>query len=184
MSKINETNYAFISERLNVVGWNTIKQQLLRQAEFIQDLDELLSPAVTQNLPDHQQPIEGPRGALEWINTMANECELLVVQTKSNNQVIGFLLLYQDLSSSKLQIRIGYLLGEKYWHKGYASELIKGLIKQSETLNQVQKLVAGVESQNLSSMKVLLKNQFTRLPSNSTTDKVVFFERQILPYKK
>ena len=75
---------------------------------------------------------------------------------------------------SEGEAHIGYLLGERYWGKGYAKELLSALIKWSSQEGSITKLVAGVEGGNIASSSLLRKLGFMEQEGNTETS--VFYE--------
>ncbi len=55
---------------------------------------------------------------------------------------------------------IGYWLGEKFWHKGYATEALKLMVEFSRNELNLVRLYAKVLDYNLPSLRVLMKNGF------------------------
>ncbi len=52
------------------------------------------------------------------------------------------------------QCEIGYRLLERYWGRGYAKEIAKGLVKYAKTLG-FKRLIACVADENTASLKIL-----------------------------
>ena len=77
-----------------------------------------------------------------------------------NEEHIGNISL-KDLSSPHKRAEITYLIGKKnYWNKGLGSKLISIIIEKAREEYQLKKLYAGVAKENISSQKVLEKNNF------------------------
>jgi hypothetical protein len=73
---------------------------------------------------------------------MATERLLFVVECMETNTLIGFVFVYVEHDTDA---HIGYLLGESHWRKGYATELLHGLIDFVINDNKWGKLIAGVD---------------------------------------
>ena len=63
-------------------------------------------------------------------------------------------------NTGKVEKHIVYTLGQEYWGKGFARELLHVSIKYAEQIKSWQSLVAGVEEGNFASAKLLLKRDF------------------------
>lgn len=61
---------------------------------------------------------------------------------------------------------IGYSLGRDFWGNGYASEVVRLLVEHLQ-LTGYHKILARTASENFASQRVLLKNQFTLIPTAS-----------------
>ena len=77
-----------------------------------------------------------------------------------NKEHIGNISL-KDLSSPHKRAEITYLIGKKnYWNKGFGSRLVSIIVEKAREEYQLKKLYAGVAKENISSQKVLEKNNF------------------------
>ena len=59
-------------------------------------------------------------------------------------------------------VEIGYWLGEPYWGRGVASQVVRVLTESAFTLPGVVRVFAGVHADNPASIRVLEKNRFVR----------------------
>jgi RimJ/RimL family protein N-acetyltransferase len=141
---------------------------------------ELLTPAVTNSLPSEWQNITSYEEASNWWQQRIKESSFLSIQLKPNNEIIGFVFLYDnETKPMQFDLHIGYLLGESYWAKGYGSELIKGLVKWAYLDTHIHSLIGGVEVNNIGSIKVMEKNGFIRSKLDSPDKNVIFLEHVI-----
>jgi len=81
----------------------------------------------------------------------------LIIVEKSTRSPIGFIILFE--SSGGRDLRLGFLLAEPAWGKGFASELIGGFVEWCKN-NDVSTVTCGVEKDNIASRRVLEKNEF------------------------
>ncbi len=65
-------------------------------------------------------------------------------------------------------------MGDEYWHKGYGSELLSGLLDYLHQHPFIEKLVGGVDQDNIASAKLLEKVGFTAKEEKHPM--VVFYE--------
>lgn len=140
---------AFDTERLSAGNWIPTSDEL---PQFV---TELLSPAVTTELPEHWQGAYSNHRARQWIEEQDAESTVLLVQDLSGEPV-GLLILYPD----ERTVRIGYMLSEEYWGDGLATELISGFVGWCQNSDSFDEIVAGVAASNLASVRVLEKCGF------------------------
>jgi RimJ/RimL family protein N-acetyltransferase len=150
-------------------------------------LPGILTASVTKELPAHWQPVMDQQSSLNWIAERLSEGKLYSVNELASGCLIGFLFLHElsineeldfksrNLSKNLSQVHIGYLLSENYWRRGFASELIDGLVKFYQQSNKVLRLVGGVERANVGSSKILEKSGFKIFESR---DETVFYHYQ------
>lgn len=60
------------------------------------------------------------------------------------------------------EVEVGYWLGEPYWGRGVATEVVRVLTERAFELPGVVRVFAGVHADNAASMRVLEKNGFER----------------------
>jgi RimJ/RimL family protein N-acetyltransferase len=171
---------AFNTERLLIEGVESqISDERSKQLYTLKVL-ELLTPAVTSSLPSEWQNITTYEEASNWLQKRIEESSFLSIKLESNNEIIGFVFLYDDKTKQQqLDLHIGYLLGEAYWANGFGSELVKGLVTWACLDKHIHSLVGGVEVDNIGSIKVMEKNGFSRSKLEGSNNNVIFFEHVI-----
>jgi RimJ/RimL family protein N-acetyltransferase len=172
----------FTTSRLTVSSWWNLVSNSESEIKLAQTVLDTLTPKVTASLPVGWQDIKHIEDALNWMNDRAKESRFLVVQESSGDQVIGFVFLHEliqeleDLSLSsedisvKSELHLGYLLAENYWGKGFASELIAGLVEWAKASGDIKSFVGGVDIDNTASIMVMEKNGFTFHQSEGTSN--------------
>jgi RimJ/RimL family protein N-acetyltransferase len=133
---------------------------------FVQNL---LSPVVAAELPDYWQGEYSIERASEWIAERDSESSVLIAKISSNSPV-GLLILYPYGQ----QVRIGYLLSEDHWGKGFATELLSGFIDWCTKSKVFDEVIAGVASSNVASIRVLEKCGFVRKASDEMSSELMF----------
>lgn len=134
----------FETERLRIRGWSG--------AHPASALRPVLTPAVLAHLPSSlQEP--GPE---RWISARLSESEVLAVIAEDT--LIGVVIL-----AGQDPVHLGYLLAEAAWGKGYARELVRGLVSAMPKAT----LHAGVARDNPASARVLEKAGFNVLEADS-----------------
>lgn len=80
------------------------------------------------------------------------------VYEKSTGEFVGRAgLIYLALDDTQEDIEVGYALQKKFWNKGYATELAKGLVKWGFMQLATNHLVAVIRPENEQSRRVLEK---------------------------
>ena len=128
-----------------------------------------------QHLPEVLY-VEQERDAIaRWTADRNAEAEVLAVRDLKHSALLGLLVLAdvsEDDDSSTLHL--GYMLAEEAWGKGYATELLSGLIEHLQSCGSVSRIQSGVVIDNKASARVLEKVRFTKSDRLSTEDTEVF----------
>ena len=144
----------FTTERLVVEDWTPHLGNEVRRSALEGALTDLLTPPVLRHLPE---PLHLTDDIAHWIDARQAEADIHLVQTK-NGTLIGLLILAAT-GETPPDIHIGYLFGEAHWSRGYATELLQGLVTH---LPRPVRLLAGVEPDNTASIRVLERVGFIR----------------------
>jgi len=140
---------------------------------FDEIIVDILTDKATEYLPSGWQGLTTASQAKQWMVERLDEGGIysLSFKGKESDACIGFLFIYGlNESSSSSEVRIGYIISEKYWGQGLASELIALVIKTLKSDITVSVLLGGVASENIASIKVLTKNGFVYRESENGTD--------------
>lgn len=109
----------------------------------ISETEELIKPII-------QSRFKTPRDSYTW-----------KICLRDSNQFIG--LAGFSLSNDKFKLgEIYYKLHPDFWGKGYATEIAKRLVKKGFDDFDLQKVEAGVATENIKSIRVLEKTGMTR----------------------
>ncbi|EBA03344.1 hypothetical protein RB2150_01774 [Rhodobacteraceae bacterium HTCC2150] len=170
MDKLN-TGFQFETPRLDVQPWDqTLSDNALR-ARLVDQLATILTPPVLHHLPKPLQLAQPPHAIENWINERAAESAVLTIYDKANHSLLGLMILASfPQDNATTTVHLGYLLGETTWGKGFASELIMGLITEYKNQATPLRLLGGVETSNPASARVLVKNGFSRVETISTAE--------------
>jgi len=142
---------------------------------ILENIVKLLTPKVTENLPPYFRKVNSIIKAHEWLKKTLSEGDLYLVEmkatkTEDTKSLVGFIFTNRE----EQQVHIGYLLGEAYWRKGLASELLKGFIDFAKKEQGCKKIIGGVDINNHASAKLLTKLGFVAQPDGNA--QVVFYE--------
>ncbi|MEM5530053.1 GNAT family N-acetyltransferase [Gammaproteobacteria bacterium AS21] len=165
----------FKTKRLQVI--DTIKFIMDDELSLLLNLAviQLLSPEVVKSLPCSFHHINNSQQAAAWLERMQQEGQVLVVVDDVSKAMIGFVFLFQ---SNDNIVHLGYLLGELYWSQGYGYELLTGLLLCCKQKQLAKTLVAGVDSLNVGSARLLEKVGF--IADNTNNDESVFYQYDII----
>ncbi|MEX0298373.1 MAG: GNAT family N-acetyltransferase, partial [Kordiimonas sp.] len=119
---------------------------------------QMLTPDVLAFLPPSMQVED--KAASEWIAERNTESIVLAAQDRQTNTLLGLLILTEFMKPYTIEVRLGYLFAKQHWGKGYATELLHGLIDWCNQTNRPMKLLGGVVKDNKPSAKVLEKAGF------------------------
>lgn len=168
----------FMTERLSVS--HAMDLYLENQTQLTAEVIELLTPQVVKTLPEEWHNITTAEQALSWLQARFTESDVLMIHDKPSDHVIGFMFTYDSKTEDGHEaVNIGYLLGEGHWRKGYASEVLKGLVDHYKTSSEVEVLYAGVEVDNVGSIRVLEKTGFTASSQAPKNNKSLFYELKL-----
>ncbi|AEF56309.1 GNAT family N-acetyltransferase [Marinomonas posidonica] len=160
----------FCSERLDIFRFPAETPELLSA------IIDVLSGDATEYLPEEWANIDSQSKADTWLKQRLSEGDLFLVSKKACNTFVGLLLIYGFEQGKKDQdVRIGYVISDEFWGKGFASELIKALISKLSKIEGVSSVIGGVVPSNIGSVKVLTKNGFHFLESLNGT---AFYQRK------
>jgi len=166
---LNREAPSFETNRLVVEEWHRASSR-----ELLHDLIAvLLTPAVTASLPEAWQGTYDPARAAAWVRERDDEGTTLLARTRPGHECVGLALLHDSLSDNKrAELRIGYLIGESHWGRGYATELVGGVVDWARQ-GSYGSVIGGVDASNTASRRVLEKCGF-RLTSDTAADHVFY----------
>ena len=81
------------------------------------------------------------------------------IEQKKHNQIIGQFSLH-SLSESNKEAQLGYIIHPEFWGNGYGSESLKAVIKYCFNKTGIKTIVAEVDPNNKSSVRILVKHNF------------------------
>ncbi len=148
---------SYSTDRLIVGEWSLLSVSDTNMATAVQ---AILTPRVNQSLPEDWRGEYSEDRAAKWVEDLDQEAAVLLVMNRSTNRAIGLMTLFEDdQKQSGPCVRIGYMLAENAWGKGYASELLQGFIGWSRAM-KIASIIGGVERDNIASQRVMQKNGF------------------------
>ena len=169
----------FDTERLHVANWRSAQQDRVERRKMIEELATVLTPNVLRYLPVPSQLSDAPQALDGWISAREGESDVLTVRARGTSTLIGLLILapFNEPGAARV-VHIGYLFAEPAWGKGYAKELLAGLVEWQSSLGGPVTLLGGVEKGNAASARVLEKAKF-HLAMELSTEGTSMFRYEI-----
>lgn len=164
----------FTTERLSIRHWSSDMGNAGPRLKLAKRLVQILTPAVLEHLPPVLQVAQRTDDVLSWMADRATESDVYLVSRNQDRIVIGLLLLVNDPHPGEMPtVHLGYLFDKSAWGRGYASELVGGLVKAARTKAPVM-LLGGVAKANMASAHILRKSGFVLQPDVSQGETDVF----------
>ncbi len=164
------TKAVWYTERLLLRHWHTQTTTDQGANKLADIIVQLLTPAVTAELPPDWQGHFTTERAQAWIKDRDAESINFLVINKANLDVVGLVILFEQNDGD---LRLGYLLSESTWGKGLATELISELVNQCR-LAGFQSITGGVARDNIASQRVLIKSGFTEQTTGQPSGEKLF----------
>jgi [ribosomal protein S5]-alanine N-acetyltransferase len=146
--------FEFETERLRLRNW---KQSDVKDV-FEYTSSDLVGPRA--GWPPHQSEEDSKN----VINMFIEDDDVLAVELKSENKVIGSLGFHKRYPDESLktekQREIGYVLNPKYWGNGFIPEAVKELIRIGFEDQDLEYIWCAHYDDNLKSKRVIEKNNF------------------------
>ena len=99
-------------------------------------------------------------------NTKVKKMEILTIrkgiELVKTKELIGSVM-YRFNENKKNECEIGYSIGRQFWGKGLGKEIVKTMIKAIKEKNEINKIVAWSNKENIASVKILEKIGFKRI---------------------
>jgi RimJ/RimL family protein N-acetyltransferase len=105
----------------------------------------------------------------QWIGARDAESGIYLIREKGTDALIGLMFLTPSFNND---IHLGYLLGQSAWGKGYASELLAGLVLHVPKTGF--RPLGAVGRENPASAHVLRKTGFHIVPELSDRETEMF----------
>uniref|UniRef100_A0A7S2SE02 N-acetyltransferase domain-containing protein n=1 Tax=Mucochytrium quahogii TaxID=96639 RepID=A0A7S2SE02_9STRA len=139
-------------------------------------LSGMLVENVTKSLPPDWQGDYSEERAMQWMQEREKEgTTVLLCVEKEAKEPIGLMILFEmDYQGGGKEVRLGYLLREQSWGKGFASELIGAFVPWCRSVPSIRSIAGGVAKDNPASARVLEKNGFHVSSEESTEHETMF----------
>jgi len=160
----------FATERLGVRFWGSALADGRKRRALEAALTSWLRSPVLAELPVSMQLTDEPDAIVRWVNARAIESDVHLVEPGEGGEPFGLLILARPPGDPSVRtIHIGFLLAERVWGRGYATELLRGLVAAARLLAPVR-LRGGVSKDNPASAHALQKAGFRHFATEGETD--------------
>ena len=157
----------FLTRRLSIGPWHGAAQE--HGIDLTEAVTGILTQTTARSLPPAWQGEYTAERARRWVVERDSESPTLLAVDRCSDEPVGLMMLHEDFNEDDVQsnLRIGYVIKESFWGEGIASELVSGLVDWARSQTRFRSIIAGVESQNAASARVLVKNGFGLTDSGS-----------------
>jgi RimJ/RimL family protein N-acetyltransferase len=162
---------SFVTDRLIINEWHLFS---IDDKYLASTIAAILTPKVTQTLPENWRGNYSEERAANWLDALDREAATLLVLDRSSNNPIGLIILFESSEEhSRRSVRVGYMLAETAWGKGYATELLRGLVNWCRDMG-ISSIIGGVGQENVASQRVMEKNGFVVLPNEQADGELLY----------
>ena len=166
------SGWQFRTERLIIEDWRT----RFDNRALTDIVTDILTPAVTEFLPDDWRGSYTAERARRWIERRECNSIPLIVLEQRTQLPLGFLIVAEGVgedSATGTVARIGFMIAESAWGRGFATELLAGFVQlcREKGLSSVG---GGVESGNSASRQVMTKCGFDEVTSDTGGDQRLY----------
>jgi len=153
-------NYHYTTHRLIVKEWHSFEPKELHEPDLANIVEEMFVPDVTKRFPVMWRGNYDKKRAKAWIQERDSESKTLLAVEKETRKPLGYINFFREGERSKgTYLRLGYLISKAMWNNGLATELVQGFIHWCKE-NDISTVLAGVDPDNIASIRVLEKNNF------------------------
>ena len=173
-----QTSPGFDTARLKVRPWRDCVDDAACLENLQAELTTILTPQVLRHLPVPLQITDAADAVAQWITDRNAESDVYTVRAQESDALLGLLILVEfpepDAGGMRHMIHLGYMFAKSDWGKGYASELIDGLVHWIQVQNRPVQILGGVAKGNPASARVLQKAGFERIAEMSDNETDMF----------
>jgi len=145
-------------------------------SRLIPELAPLLTPEVLAPLPPSLALPSGPQPHANWLAERIAESTVQTVRARGTGTLVGLLITHGWAAGIEPpSVHLGYLFARASWGKGYATQLVQGLV-QALSSSVPCTLIGGVDRDNPASARVLQKAGFDLDPHKSAQDTLIYVQ--------
>jgi len=172
--------HEFQSPRLRIQPWINVHLDTNAREKELIELSSILSARVTEFLPNELRYETGQTEIETWVSAVTEGSTVFLVRTIEDEELTGVLIVHENVKEDgSTTMRLGYLFGEKYWGRGLATELVRGLVAELEASGFTGEVLGGVEPDNAASASVLEKSGFVAVGGPSRQETTTY--RRVFP---
>ncbi|WP_417444835.1 GNAT family N-acetyltransferase [Joostella sp.] len=138
----------FNTQRLSIRALTTEDLDLFHKMQNDQEVMKYVGGKVF-TFEENKKDLEN---ILKFYKDPKNVFWVWAITLSENNNFIGTVALVKN---EKNEHEIGYRLLKKYWKKGYGKEVTNGLIKYAFEEKKIKEIVAYVDKNNVTSVRIL-----------------------------
>jgi ribosomal-protein-alanine N-acetyltransferase len=155
----------FETARLRVREWHSQGADQGAAGDLATVVTSLLTPPVTRSLPPAWQGEYTRERAEAWVVDRDAEGTTLLASERVSSTAIGLMILFEEavVGALGVDVRLGYVLAESAWGRGYGSEIVEGFVRWCRDRAEIRTLIAGVAADNPASIRILEKSGFKRI---------------------
>lgn len=98
---------------------------------------------------------------------------------KSNNSLVGTLLLISEINEPKCEV--GFSFGKNYWGNGFGRETLKMVERSLKNIERIESIKAWCIKENIASVKIFQKEGYIQIEQNHYPQSYLF-EKKIKTY--
>jgi len=105
------------------------------------------------------------------------------IQLVGSNEIIGEFSVFK-IDNETDKVEIGYIINDKHWNKGYATELIQGFLASLKKQNTIKTITARANVENNASIHICKSLGFIITDTKVVNDKIQITLEYSLNYQK
>ena len=169
-----KVDYDYTTKRLIVKEWHSYEPKELHETDLVSIVEEILVPEVTKTFPPMLQGKYDRERTKAWMKDRDSESKTLLAVEKETKKPIGLVNFFSvGDKSGGIDLRLGYLVSKVMWNNGLATELVDGFVHRCKE-NDISTVLAGVDSDNIASIRVLEKNNFLTETTDANSRRLLF----------
>ena len=150
----------FTTDRLRVEPWHD--RATGAGLTLVEVVAGLLTEQTTAALPARWRGAFDTERAADWIAERDAESPTLLATERSTDHPVALAIVAGVPDGRRgLDLRIGYIVSESAWGRGFAGELLDGLVGWARTHGGIDTVTGGAERANAASIRVLEKCGFS-----------------------
>lgn len=103
------------------------------------------------------------------------------IQLTETKEIIGEFSVFKIANETDI-VEIGYILNDKYWNKGYATELLKGFLTYLQNANTIKTVTARINAENNASIHICKSLGFELTDTKVVRDKTQITLEYLINY--
>lgn len=119
--------------------------------------------------------VEDLKGKYEKVNTDGYPQGYGIFSVVADGEIIGEAGLFNSFGYKKI-LELGYILDNKYWNRGYGTEICEGLLNYGFNVLGLEKIIARMYPENIGSIRICEKLNFVKVDVAN----VVYYQYEII----